>query len=83
MVMLFDKPTMRLPHFVERVEQINTDPRRQPIKAGLLDDVLRRPAFLEMPLLRDPRNDAVPMIGSVAHAKEKLPQVKMDFAMAG
>lgn len=81
-IKLYNQPSLRLPNYVERVGQLNRNPDQQPIKAGLLQDVLANPEFLELPILRDPINDSVSMIRRPKPAPIENPQRMMDVALA-
>ena len=80
-VMLFDKASSRLQHFLDRVEEINSDPRRRIIKAGLLDNVLKHGDPLRWPLLLDWDRQLAAMLPGHKEAAQTIPAPLLDVAL--
>ncbi len=76
--MLFDKPSIRLDHFLDRVAEINTDPRRRVIKAGLLNNVLKHGDPLRWPLLLDWDRQLAAMLPGNKAAAQTIPSPLLD-----
>ena len=79
-VTLFDRPSSRVNHFLDRVTQINADPRRRVIKAGLLDNLLEHGDPLSWPLLLDADRQLTAMLPGSEAAAQTIPAMLLDAA---
>ena len=77
-VTVFDKPTVRMEHFVDLVAEINSDPRRRVIKAVFLDRLLRSSNPLQEPLLTDWDRQLSAMLPGHAAAAQTIPSPLLD-----
>ncbi|MCG8449821.1 MAG: replication-relaxation family protein [Pirellulales bacterium] len=79
-VTLFDRPSSRVNHFLDRVAQLNSDPRRRVIKAGLLDNLLAHGDPLSWPLLLDWDRQLAALLPGNEAAAQTIPTPLLDSA---
>ncbi len=80
MIMLFDEPTVRLQHFMKRVETLNPHPDRRVIKAGLLDKVLLSVDPFQEALILDWDLQATSIVPGKKGPLHTVPAPQLDLA---
>ncbi len=75
---VFDRPSSRLGHFLDRVAALNRDPRRRVVKAALLDNLLEHGDPLHWPLLVDADRQLSAILPGHDAAAETMPTAILD-----
>lgn len=75
---LFDRPSSRMGHFLDRVAALNRDPRRRVVKAALLDNLLEHGDPLHWPLLVDADRQLSAILPGREAAAETMPAAILD-----
>lgn len=81
-LMLFDKPSRRVHHFLNRVKELNRQPNQRIIKAAVVDQLLQHENPLQSPYLLDWDQQLTSLLPSKHPAGQQIPLPKLDLASA-